>query len=588
MLLNNRYQIKKTLAAGGFGETFLAEDIQMPSNRSCVIKQLKLIQNNPQIYQLVQERFQREAAILEELGGKHNQIPNLYAYFESNGLFYLVQEYIDGDTLATKVSKQGTISESIVREILVSLLQLLDYIHSRRIIHRDIKPDNIILRYQDGLPVLIDFGAVREVMGTAVNSQGNPTSTIVIGTPGYMPSEQAMGRPVFSSDLYSLGISVIYLLTGKYPEELETDSRTGEIIWHHHALNVSPTLKSVIDKAIYYHPRERFATAKEMLDALQNGYVHLPEQTVAKTAVVQPNPIYASVNKSKEINPIIIGILSAGALVSTSVIASMMLTKTSQTVVQQSPSELDSTKNAQPSQNTQLPALNTPKTTEQTQANQSTTTNQTVIASSPLPNYPEQTQANQNITTNKTAITPSPVPNYPEQTQANQNITTNKTAITPSPIPNYPEQTQANQNITTNKTAITPSPLPNSVQQETKLGNNQTTPNTSLPSPQTEVVNYYNDINSGNYQYAWDRLPKALQEDTKVHPNGYASFADWWKTVKSIDVQQVDVIETNSNNTVVNTRVAYNMKAGNTMRISLNYTLSWDNQTQKWRFIRIK
>ena len=538
MLLNNRYQIKKTLAAGGFGETFLAEDIQMPSNRSCVIKQLKLIQNNPQIYQLVQERFQREAAILEELGGKHNQIPNLYAYFESNGLFYLVQEYIDGDTLATKVSKQGTISESIVREILVSLLQLLDYIHSRRIIHRDIKPDNIILRYQDGLPVLIDFGAVREVMGTAVNSQGNPTSTIVIGTPGYMPSEQAMGRPVFSSDLYSLGISVIYLLTGKYPEELETDSRTGEIIWHHHALNVSPTLKSVIDKAIYYHPRERFATAKEMLDALQNGYVHLPEQTVAKTAVVQPNPIYASVNKSKEINPIIIGILSAGALVSTSVIASMMLTKTSQTVVQQSPSELDSTKNAQPSQNTQLPALNTPKTTEQTQANQSTTTNQTVIASSPLPNYPEQTQANQNITTNKTAITPSP--------------------------------------------------LPNSVQQETKLGNNQTTPNTSLPSPQTEVVNYYNDINSGNYQYAWDRLPKALQEDTKVHPNGYASFADWWKTVKSIDVQQVDVIETNSNNTVVNTRVTYNMKAGNTMRISLNYTLSWDNQTQKWRFIRIK
>ncbi|GJD21068.1 Serine/Threonine protein kinase [Rivularia sp. IAM M-261] len=563
MLLNNRYQIKKTLAAGGFGETFLAEDIQMPSNRSCVIKQLKLIQNNPQIYQLVQERFQREAAILEELGGKHNQIPNLYAYFESNGLFYLVQEYIDGDTLATKVSKQGTISESIVREILVSLLQLLDYIHSRRIIHRDIKPDNIILRYQDGLPVLIDFGAVREVMGTAVNSQGNPTSTIVIGTPGYMPSEQAMGRPVFSSDLYSLGISVIYLLTGKYPEELETDSRTGEIIWHHHALNVSPTLKSVIDKAIYYHPRERFATAKEMLDALQNGYVHLPEQTVAKTAVVQPNPIYASVNKSKEINPIIIGILSVGALVSTSVIASMMLTKTSQTVVQQSPSELDSTKNAQPSQNTQLPALNTPKTTEQTQANQSTTTNQTVIASSPLPNSPEQTQAN-------------------------QNITTNKTAITPSPLPNSPEQTQANQNITTNKTAITPSPLPNSVQQETKLGNNQTTPNTSLPSPQTEVVNYYNDINSGNYQYAWDRLPKALQEDTKVHPNGYASFADWWKTVKSIDVQQVDVIETNSNNTVVNTRVAYNMKAGNTMRISLNYTLSWDNQTQKWRFIRIK
>jgi serine/threonine protein kinase, bacterial len=563
MLLNNRYQIKKTLGTGGFGETFLAEDIQMPSNRSCVIKQLKPIQNNPQIYQLVQERFQREAAILEELGGKHNQIPDLYAYFQSNGLFCLVQEYIDGDTLATKVLKQGTISESIVREILVSLLQLLDYIHSRRIIHRDIKPDNIILRYQDGLPVLIDFGAVREIMGTAVNSQGNPTSTIVIGTPGYMPSEQAMGRPVFSSDLYSLSITVIYLLTGKHPEELETDSRTGEIIWYHHAFNVSPTLKSVVDKAISYHPRERFATAKEMLDALQNGYVHLPEQTVVKTAVVQPNPVYASINKSKGINPIIIGILSAGALISTSVIASMMLTKTSQTVVQQSPGELDSTKNPQPSQNTQLPALNTPKTTDQIQAQESTTTNKTAIASSPLPNSPEQTQAQ-------------------------ESTTTNQTAIASSPLPNSPEQTQAQESTTTNQTVITSSPLPNSVQQETKLGNNQTSPNTSLPSPQTEVVNYYNDINSGNYEFAWDRLPKALQEDTKVHPNGYASFADWWKTVKSIDVQQVDVIKTNSNNAVVNTRVAYNMKAGNTMRISLNYTLSWDNQTQKWKFLRIK
>ncbi|OKH52296.1 hypothetical protein NIES2101_14945 [Calothrix sp. HK-06] len=588
MLLNNRYQIKRTLATGGFGETFLAEDIQMPSNRSCVIKQLKPIQNNPQIYQLVQERFQREAAILEELGGKHNQIPNLYAYFQLNGLFYLVQEYIDGETLANKVSKQGIISESIVREILLRLLQLLDYIHSNRIIHRDIKPDNIILRYKDGLPVLIDFGAVREVMGTSVNSQGKPTSTIVIGTPGYMPSEQAMGRPVFSSDLYSLGITAIYLLTGKYPEELETDSRTGEIIWHHHAFNVSPTLKFVVDKAISYHPRERFATAKEMLEALQNGYVHLPEQTLVNTAVVQPNPIYASINKSKGINPIIVGILSAGALISTYVIASMMLTKTPQTVVQQPPSQLDSTKNPQPSQDTLLPALNTPKTSDETQASQNTTTNKTAIIPSPLPKTSDETQASQSTTTNQTAITSSPLPKTSDETQASQSTTTNQTAITSSPLPNSPKQTQASQSTTTNQTAITSLPLPNSVQQETKLSNTQTSPNTSLPSPKTEVVNYYNDINSGNYEFAWDRLPKALQEDTKVHPNGYASFAGWWKTVKSIDVQQVNVIETNSNNAVVNTRLTYNMKAGNTMPISLSYTLSWDNQTQKWKFLKIK
>ncbi|MBD2197298.1 MULTISPECIES: serine/threonine-protein kinase [Calothrix] len=285
-LLNNRYQVIDTLGGGGFGETFLAEDTQMPSRRRCVIKQLKPIQNNPQVYQLVQERFQREAAILEDLGGATDQIPALYAYFQSEGQFYVVQELIQGQTLTAKMQQQGRFSESAVKEILVNLLPVLEYIHSKRIIHRDIKPDNIILRDRDRKPVLIDFGAVRETMGTVFNSQGNPTSSIVIGTPGYMPSEQAMGRPVFSSDLYSLGMTAIYLLTGKQPQELETDPRTGEIIWSHYALNVSPTLAGVIDKAIAYHPRDRFATAREMLQALQIG-----ANTFPPTQPYNPPPV---------------------------------------------------------------------------------------------------------------------------------------------------------------------------------------------------------------------------------------------------------------------------------------------------------
>ncbi|MEA5572958.1 protein kinase domain-containing protein [Calothrix sp. UHCC 0171] len=272
MLLNNRYRAIQNLGNGGFGETFLAEDTQMPSHRRCVIKLLKPITENPQIYQIVQERFQREAAILEELGGSHNQIPALYAYFQQDGQFYLVQEYIEGTTLTSKVRQKGFFSENEVQELLANLLPILDFIHGKRIIHRDIKPDNIIVRHQDNKPVLIDFGAVRELMGTVINSQGSTKSSIVIGTPGYMPSEQAAGRPIYSSDLYSLGITAIYLLTGKQPQELETNPQTGEIVWQEHLSNIhhniNPKFIALIDRAIAYHPRDRFANAREMLDAL--------------------------------------------------------------------------------------------------------------------------------------------------------------------------------------------------------------------------------------------------------------------------------------------------------------------------------
>lgn len=270
-LLNNRYRIIRSLGAGGFGETYLAEDTQMPSGRRCVIKQLKPITNDPQTYQLIKERFQREAAILEELGAAHSQIPSLYAYFEADGQFYLVQEWIEGVTLASQIEQDGKLSESSVKEILIGILPVLDYIHSKRIVHRDIKPENIILRAFDGKPVLIDFGAVRETMGTIVTSKGHTSQSIVIGTPGFMPSEQSAGRPVYASDIYSLGLTAIYLLTGKIPQELETDPRSGEILWRRYALSVTPTFSAILDKAIQSYPRDRYSTPKEMLEALYSS-----------------------------------------------------------------------------------------------------------------------------------------------------------------------------------------------------------------------------------------------------------------------------------------------------------------------------
>ncbi|MBE8999262.1 protein kinase [Nostoc sp. LEGE 12447] len=298
-LLNNRYQVIQVIGAGGFGETFLAEDVHMPSRRRCVIKQLKPITNNdPQNYQLIQQRFEREAATLEYLGESSNQIPKLYAYFSENGQFYLVQEWIHGQTLTKIVEAKGFESEAAVRQILLSLLWVLNYVHSKGIIHRDIKPENIILRSVDNKPVLIDFGAVKETIRSVVNSSGYPTRSLVIGTPGYMPSEQAVGRPVYSTDIYSLGLTAIYLLTGKHPQELQTDLKTGEILWQEHAPNVSSQLAAVLNQAIKPHAGDRYSTASKMLHALQSAS-NIPPELAANTPTVNFYPPATSTRQTQ-------------------------------------------------------------------------------------------------------------------------------------------------------------------------------------------------------------------------------------------------------------------------------------------------
>ncbi|MGL5080245.1 MAG: protein kinase domain-containing protein [Microcoleaceae cyanobacterium] len=268
-LLKNRYRILSAISSGGFGETFLAEDTQMPSRRRCVIKQLKPAENDSDIYPIIQERFQREATILEKLGETCAQIPRLYAYFEDAGQFYLVQEWIEGETLMERVQTRGLLKEAEVREILLKILPILDRVHQQGLIHRDIKPDNIILHYPQGEPVLIDFGAVKETMGTMIDSKGQVTQSILIGTPGFMAAEQAAGHPIYSSDLYSLGLTAIYLLTGKAIPELKLNPQTAEILWQEHVSRISPDFAQVLNKTVQFHPRDRFSSAQEMLVALQ-------------------------------------------------------------------------------------------------------------------------------------------------------------------------------------------------------------------------------------------------------------------------------------------------------------------------------
>ncbi|RUR84536.1 serine/threonine protein kinase [Chlorogloeopsis fritschii PCC 9212] len=301
-LLNNRYQVIQVLGVGGFSETFLAEDTHLPSRRRCVIKQLKPITNDPKIYPKIQRRFEREATTLEYLGEGSDQIPKLYAYFSENGQFYLVQEWIKGQTLSSIIKSQGSLGEAAVREILLSLLPVLDYIHSKGIIHRDIKPDNIILCSSNIKPVLIDFGAVKETIRSVENSPGYTTQSLVMGTPGYMPSEQVVGRPVYATDIYSLGLTAIYLLTGKHPRELKTNPQTGEILWQHHAPDISPQFAMILNRAIKPQASDRYTTASKMLDALES-LPPIPTPTTVTQPIVTSIPAVSAASQETQLLP---------------------------------------------------------------------------------------------------------------------------------------------------------------------------------------------------------------------------------------------------------------------------------------------
>jgi len=322
VVLNNRYRVIRELGKGGFGQTFLAVDTHLPSERPCVIKQLYPIVSKPKQYQWVRERFQREAAILEALSRGNSQIPQLYAYFAEAETFYLVQEYIEGKTLTEQVEENGVLSQREVRNILISLLQVLDYVHRQYIIHRDVKPDNIILRASDGKPVLIDFGVVKEALESIMDS--DRTHSIAIGTPGYMPSEQAAGRPIYTSDLYSLGLTAVFLLSGQAPHTLESDPRTGEILWRKAVPDLYGQLAAVIDRAIAFHPRDRFADAREMLTALTAKTSPSQVEASSQRTQLQPtegatvaaiSPSSKSRTQSNKGHPFLVGFLIVVMLV---------------------------------------------------------------------------------------------------------------------------------------------------------------------------------------------------------------------------------------------------------------------------------
>ncbi len=274
LILSGRYLPVRLLGQGGFGAAFLARDRLTPAMRQCVAKLLQPSANlTPAQLKIAQTLFEREAAVLEELGNEHSQIPSLLAFFEltvpslqpgkNDQFFYLVQEFIDGEDLEEELAVKSKFSESEIMVVLREILKVLDFVHSRGSIHRDIKPANI-MRGKNGRLYLLDFGAVKQVTQTA----GTSKASTGIYSLGYAPPEQMTGQEVYpATDLYALGVTCITLLSGLQPTDL-FDSYKNEWNWHSR-VEISSSLTEVLDRMLLSAPSQRFQSAAEVEAALK-------------------------------------------------------------------------------------------------------------------------------------------------------------------------------------------------------------------------------------------------------------------------------------------------------------------------------
>jgi eukaryotic-like serine/threonine-protein kinase len=274
-LLRNRYSIQRPLAAGCFCVTYLAIDCDYYRPKYVVIKHLKPENKNPDLLVIARRLFETEAVALKKLGDLTDRIPTLYAYFEEQREFYLVQEFIAGQTLSQEL-QGGKLSTTETIKVLQEILTVLNFVHDENTIHRDLKPDNIIRRTSDKALVLIDFGAVKEVSKTTLTTPNPKTlASIGFGTEGYMPSEQAMGFPKLASDIYAVGAIGIECLTGREPYQL-FDEELLEFKWWHFYQASSPKidpsialLAAVLNKMLEQRHQDRYANAAEALAALE-------------------------------------------------------------------------------------------------------------------------------------------------------------------------------------------------------------------------------------------------------------------------------------------------------------------------------
>ena len=289
--LGARYNVLRELGEGGFGRTYLAEDLHR-FKELCVLKEFVPQIEDPALLAKAQELSEREAKVLYQL--QHSQIPKFRELMREGGQLFLVQDYVEGATyrglLQSRQDQGGHFSETEITQLLYQLLPVLDYIHNLDIIHRDISPENLILRSQDGMPVLIDFGSVKQIAATVEQELAVEANQTRIGKAGYVPPEQFHSGSVdATSDLYGLAATLVVLATGKEPQELYD---VYESVWNwERFISLGEPINRVLKKMLAPSPAQRYPSATAVMQALQGK-----ESGEAAPPGADISPIYAGGN----------------------------------------------------------------------------------------------------------------------------------------------------------------------------------------------------------------------------------------------------------------------------------------------------
>jgi serine/threonine protein kinase, bacterial len=300
VLLGERYRIVSEIGQGGFGKTYLCEDGNR-FNERCILKEFAPQVQGTEMLVKAQELFEREAGVMYRL--QHPQIPQFREMFRVNnssgkGQLFLVQDYVDGDNyqrlLRLRMERGERFSELEAKTLMIQVLPVLQYLHSLGVIHRDISPDNLICRRTDGVPVLIDFGGVKEISANAAHRQSVSGDTRSIsgtrlGKVGYAPTEQMhQGKVYPHSDVYALAATAIALMTGLEPVDL-IDAQHFTWNWRSH-LQISPEFGKILDRILDPRPQNRFQSAEAALNAIVSIGTVAPAQPEVPTQLPLNSP----------------------------------------------------------------------------------------------------------------------------------------------------------------------------------------------------------------------------------------------------------------------------------------------------------